>query len=186
MANAATLLTANDLLRPPYDDLPHELVRGEIRTVTPAGGRHGAINGRIALRLGHFVDINRLGVVLTENTGFHLARDPDTLRCPDVSFLSRARIPVGGIGPGLVEGAPDLAVEVLSPGDTVYESEEKTEDYLAAGVRMVWVVNPKLQRVTVYGPGQAPRVFGEQDTIEGGDVLPGFACRVGDFFSWPE
>lgn len=186
MATAATLLTADDLLRPPYDDLPHELVRGELRTVTPAGGRHGAINGRIALRLGHFVDINRLGVVLTENTGFHLARDPDTLRCPDVSFLSRARIPAGGIGPGLVEGAPDLAVEVLSPGDTVYESEEKTEDYLAAGVRMVWVVNPKLQRVTVYEPGQAPRVFGEQDTIEGGDVLPGFACRVGDFFSWPE
>lgn len=176
------LLTAEDLLRLPDDGAPHELIRGELRTMTPAGGRHGAINARITLRLGNHVETHDLGLLLTEATGFRLSEDPETVRCPDVSFLSRARIPAEGIPSGFIDGAPDLAVEVLSPGDTVFEIEEKVEDYLAAGCLLVWVVNPQLRRVTVREAGGATRVLGEGEVLQGGEVLPGFACPVGELF----
>lgn len=173
-------LTAEDLLRLPDDGAPHELIRGELRTMTPAGGRHGAINGVITGLLFEHVRAHDLGKVLTEATGFRLSENPETVRCPDVSFLSRARIPTEGIPSGFIDGAPDLAVEVLSPGDTVFELEEKVEDYLAAGCLLVWVVNPQLRRVTVHEAGGASRVLGEGEVLEGGEVLPGFACPVGE------
>lgn len=179
-------LTADDLLRLPDDGLPHELVKGELRTMTPAGGRHGVISALLTELLNHHVRVNRLGVVTTEGTGFRLARDPDTVRCPDVSFVSRTRVPPDEIGQGIIEGAPDLAVEVLSPSDTVFEIEEKVEEYLAAGARAVWVVNPKHRRVTVYAHSAPPRVLHEDDALEGGEILPGFTCPVREIFSWPQ
>lgn len=180
------LLTADDLLRLPDDGAPHELVDGELRLMTPAGGRHGAINMILGGLLFEHVRAHRLGLLFSEATGFRIRRDPDTVRCPDVAFLSRARIPAGGIGPGLVEGPPDLAVEVLSPGDTVLEVEQKVEDYLTVGVRAVWVVNPDLQRVTVHRADAAPHIFRAEETLEGGEALPGFTCPVRELFTWPE
>lgn len=184
MATTA-LLTADDLLELPDDGLPHELVKGELRTMTPAGLPHGTICGLISTRIGLHVLSHRLGVVATEATGFKLARDPDTLRCPDVSFISNARVPPDDASRRFMDGAPDLAIEVLSPDDTVFEIEEKVEEYLAAGARAVWVVNPKLRRVTIHAPGAAPRILHEGDSLDGGEILPGFTCPVRDIFSWP-
>lgn len=183
---ATTLhLTADDLLRLPDDGQQRELVKGELRTMAPASPRHGSINAQLGGLLYQHVVANRLGVLFTADTGFWLSRDPDTVRCPDVAFLSKARIPPDGFRPGFFEGAPDLAVEVLSPRDTVFEVEEKVEEYLAAGARAVWVVNPKLRRVTLHHTGETPRVLHEDETLEGGDILPGFACRVSEVFDWP-
>lgn len=179
-------LTADELLRLPDDGRRFELLRGELITMTPAGGRHGAINGLITLRLGEYVHAHRSGVVLTEDTAFRLSSDPDTVRCPDVSFIGRDRIPSGGVAVGFIDGAPDLAVEVLSPADTVYEVEQKVEEYLAAGTRAVWVVNPKLRRVTVHTADAAPRILHEDDALEGEELLPDFSCRVRELLDWPE
>jgi Uma2 family endonuclease len=182
---ATTLLTADDLLRLPDDGRQHELVRGELRSMTPAGFRHGAISALITGLLTQHARANDSGVIVTEATGFRLASDPDTVRCPDVAFVDRSRIPPDGPGAGFFEGAPDLAIEVLSPDDTVFEVEEKVEQYLAAGTRDVWVVNPKLRRVTIYRGGGVLEVLHESDTLDGGAVLPGFVCPVREIFTWP-
>jgi Uma2 family endonuclease len=176
--------TADELLALPDDGLRRELVRGELRTMTPAGGQHGLVIMWLAIRLGGYVDERGLGVLFSPDTGFVLSSDPDTVLAPDVSFLSSARMPPGGIGPKYPRLTPDLAVEVLSPDDTVFEVEEKVEEYLTTGARLVWVINPKRRTATVYQPGAAARVLVADDVLDGGDAVPGFACRVADVFTW--
>ena len=178
-------MTADELLTLPSDDLCHELVRGEHRVNPPPGPRHGLIGMRIGMLLAQHVVTHRLGVVFNGDTGFLLERNPDTVRAPDASFVSTARIPAEGIGNSYLEGAPDLAVEVLSPSDSMIEVEDKVDQYLAAGARLVWVVNPKLGRVTEYAPNVALRVLRDDDRLDGGDVVPGFSCGVHDILSWP-
>jgi len=178
------LWTADELLAMPHDGRRHELVRGELRTMTPAGGQHGLVIMWLAIRLGGYVDERALGVLFSPDTGFVLSSDPDTVRAPDISFLSTARIPPGGIGPKYPRLTPDLAVEVLSPDDTVFEVEEKVEEYLTTGARRVWVINPKRRTATVYQPGTPARVLAAEDVLDGGDVVPGFACRVAELFTW--
>ena len=174
---AGTRMTADELLTLRDDGQRHELVRGELRVYPPPGARHGYVGGRLYLRLERHVTAARLGMAFFE-VGFRLTRDPETVRGPDVSFLSAVRIPAAGIPDGYFDGPPDLAVEVLSPSDTIYEVEEKVDEYLAAGTRLVWVVNPRRRTITVHAPGADPRVLGEGDTLDGGDVVPGFRCEV--------
>lgn len=176
---AGTPMTADDLMTLPKQDALYELVRGNLVVMTPAGARHGMIGVRLIVRLGAHVDAHALGVVLGPDSGFVLARDPDTVRAPDVSFVRASRVPAGGMPDGYFDGAPDLAVEVVSPSDTVYEVEEKVAEYLAAGARQVWVVNPKRRTVAVHAHGLV-HVPGEQDFLEGGDVVPGFRCAIAD------
>jgi Uma2 family endonuclease len=182
MSSVTQLMTADDLWRLPQDGQRHELVRGELRTMPPAGFDHGAKVVNLTLPLAQHVRAQQLGVVVGAETEFVLARDPDTVRAPDIAFVRQERIPAAGNPRGFWDGAPDLAVEVVSPGDTFSEVEEKVEDWLAAGTRMVWVVNPRRRSVTVYRSRTAIAILTPDDVLDGQDVVPGFGCRVGEVF----
>ena len=176
-------MTADELWHMPSDDMRHELVNGELRTMAPAGFDHGAIGIELASLLHQYAKAQKLGRVLNADTGFVLRRNPDTVRAPDVAFVNAARIPPGKRTIKFFDGAPDLAVEVVSPSDTVDELDEKVSDYLTAGCQMVWVVHPKIKSVTIYRPAAQPMVLGDADSLDGQDVLPGFRCSVAEIFA---
>jgi Uma2 family endonuclease len=182
------LLTAEDLLAVPDPDLPHELWRGVLRMVMPASGAHGSAVSRLTATLWHHVHAHDLGEVFSESTGFVLERGPDTVLCPDVSFVSKQRLPAGGLSWSFPELAPDLAVEVFSPGDRPGEVRAKVAEYLRLGVRCVWVFQLVKRRVQVHSRGAGPgsRIttteLGDGDILEGGDVLPGFRYPLADLF----
>jgi Uma2 family endonuclease len=182
MNPTTVLLTAADLARMPADGLRHELVKGELRTMPPSGGEHGAVGINLAVPLGQHVKANQLGVVLGAKTGFVIARDPDTVRAPDVAFVRKERIPATGIPRSFWPDAPDLAVEVVSPGDTVFEVDEKVQEWLEAGTAQVWVINPRRRTVSVYRAPTDVTILSDQDTLDGGVMLPGFRCPVRDLF----
>jgi len=182
MSTATELLTADDLLRKPHDGYRYELVKGELIQMPPAGNIHGKRTMRLGWRLARHVEANDLGVVFAAETGFMLATDPDTVRAPDVAFVTKTRIEEVGEFEGFWPGAPDLAVEVISPGDSYTEVEEKVEEYLNAGVRAVWVVNPRRRTITIYRSLTDITILTENDTLDGGDIIPGFSCRVAEVF----
>ena len=160
----------------------HELVKGELRTMAPAGFDHGAIGINLAVELLQYVKKRKLGTVVGPDTGFIIAHNPDTVRAPDVAFVRRDRVPT----PRPVKfwpGAPDLAVEVVSPGDTVFEVDEKVQEWLDAGTGEVIVVNPRQKTVKVFRKGQTAVVLGIADTLENLSVVPGFRCAVADIFA---
>jgi Uma2 family endonuclease len=175
------LMTAEDLLAL-GSDFHGELVRGRLVEMAPASWKHGQIGLRVGVLLGTFVQQNKLGIVVAAETGFILARDPDVVRAPDAAFISAARVAAADEH-GFFTGPPDLAVEVLSPSDKVFDVDEKIADFLTAGCRAVWIINPKQESLTVYRPGQAPQVLRKTDSVDGGEVLPGFACPVADLFA---
>ena len=179
----STRVTAEQLAEMPSDGNRWELVAGELRKMTPAGWKHGAIAGRLHGWLFKHVSARSLGVVLAAETGFLLADDPDTVRAPDVSFLRNDRLrdplPQGTYWPG----APDLAVEVISPNDRSGEIDEKVRAWLEAGTSMVWVVNPAWRTVTVYRSATQIATLTENDELSGENVVEGFRCRVGDIFA---
>lgn len=114
--------------------------------------------------------------------GYVLRRGPDTVRGPDVSFISAARLAPDQVPDQFIVVAPDLAIEVLSPGDRDAEIEERVSDYLAAGTRCVWIVDPRQRRVVVRDPGGEPLTLTVSDVLDGKDVVPGFRCGVGEVF----
>lgn len=175
-------MTAEELLQQPDDGYRYELVDGELRRMTPAGFKHGAIVANLTSPLANHVTSKRLGIVAGAETGFKIRSDPDTVRSPDIAFVARERVEAEGIPDAFWPGPPDLAVEVLSPSDTLYGIEDKVAVWLAAGARMVWVVHPKRRVVFVHRPEQDVQTCGESDTLDGGDVVPGFRCPVGDIF----
>jgi Uma2 family endonuclease len=182
MSSVTQLMTADELWRLPQDGQRHELVRGELRTMPPAGFDHGVRIVKLTVPLAQHVEGLGLGLVAGAETGFVLARNPDTVRAPDIAFVRQDRVPGTGNPRGFWDGAPDLAVEVISPSDTYSEVEEKVDDWLAAGARMVWVVNPRRCTVTVYRSRTAIAILAENDVLDGQDVVPGFTCRVGAIF----
>jgi Uma2 family endonuclease len=182
MTTTPQTLTAEDLWRMP-DTERRELVKGELRIMAPAGFDHGAVITNLAFLLTQYVKANKLGLVLGAETGFILARDPDTVRGADIAFVSTARLPAGGRPIGYFPGAPDLAVEVVSPGDTLKEVEDKVDDYLVAGTPLVWVVNPRRRTVTIHRPQTPPAMLGERDSLTGDTVVPGFSCPVAEIFA---
>ena len=182
MSTTHTLVTADELFVMRDDGFRYELVRGELRRMPPAGSEHGAVAVNIAVVVAPFVKAHGLGIVFAAETGFKIASDPDTVRAPDLAFVRRERIPEEGIPRGFWPGTPDLAVEVVSPGDTYTAVEEKVHDWLNAGARMVLVLNPRTRTVTIYTSHTDVVRLIESDTLDGGEVLPGFTCRVGDFF----
>ena len=175
MATQLRTMTADELLAMPEDGIRRELVQGELREMSPAGGDHGEIGMRLTWRLAQHVESAGLGVSYTSDTGFRLARDPDTVRCPDVSFVSKARYVRTK---GVVEGAPDLAIEIVSPSDRYDEVLEKVDDYLDAGTRMVVVVHPPKRTATVYRSKNDYVVLSESDVLDGGDVVPGWSVPL--------
>ncbi len=182
MATTTKPITAEDLWRMPNDQR-RELVRGEIRTMAPSGFDHGAIIDNLHFLLTGYVRKNKLGKVLGAETGFKLARNPDTVRGADIAFIAAARLPAKGRPVGFWDGAPDLAVEVISPSDTLKEVDEKAADYVAAGARLVWIVNPRNRTIIIHDGGGTPLVLRESDVLNGGNVVPGFECAVADVFA---
>ena len=174
--------TAEELLRMPDDGLRRELVGGELRTMTPAGHPHGRVAMRVGWLLTQHVEENNLGAVYAAETGFVLSRDPDTVRAPDVAFVRRERVEKVGEAGGYWPGAPDLAVEVVSPGDYYTEVEGKVADWLRAGARMVVVVDPSNRVVRVHRGPTDVATLDEGGEIAGGDVVPGWRLPVRDLF----
>ena len=151
--------------------------------MSPAGWKHGWIAGRLHVWLGCHVEEHNLGDVFEGETGFLLASDPDTVRAPDIAFIRRERIPIEEPAEAFRPGAPDLAVEVVSPGDTVHEVDDKVKTWLDAGAKMVWVVNPKWRSVTVYRSAERVKILTENEDLSGEDVVEGFRRKVHDLFS---
>jgi Uma2 family endonuclease len=176
-------ITADELLMRPDDGFRHELIKGELTTMAPAGFQHGVLAGGIHTSLGEHVRKEGLGVVLAAETGFKIGSNPDTVRAPDVAFVSREHFERVGPTAKFWPGAPDLAVEVLSPGDTYSEVQDKVFDWLKAGTRMVAVVDPRKRVVTVYRSPAEIRVLTGDDMLDGGDVVPGWRLPLSALFA---
>ncbi|MYC06014.1 MAG: Uma2 family endonuclease [Chloroflexi bacterium] len=168
------IMTADELFAMPDDGYRYELVRGELRKMAPEGGEHSWISSDIDGSLNPYVKVNSLGKTFTNDPGFILQRDPDHVRAPDVAFVRRERIEVIGKQTGYWPEAPDLAVEVISPHDRYTEVDEKVADWLAAGTRMVIVVNPRNNTVRVHRSPTDVVSLTIDDTLDGGDVVPGW------------
>src|SRR5438876_11808007 len=174
-AMTPTLVTADQLEHLRLPDKHVELVKGVLIVNEPAGYRHGAVAARLAKVLMDYADAQDLGQVVAAETGFTLATDPDTVRAPDAAFVRRERLPDPPPA-GFARLAPDLVVEVLSPDDRPGEVLAKVADWLSAGTRLVWVVDPAGRLARVY------RAEGSDSSVEAagvpaaGDALPGFSC----------
>ena len=178
------VLTAEELWAlPEVPGKRFELVRGELVEAPGAGGVHGVLVKVFLRLLDPFVLTHGLGEVFADGVGYIIARAPDVVRIPDVSFIARGRLPAGGVPEGFIPGAPDLAVEIVSPGDRAEEVYGKVREYLGAGTRLVWVVWPRHRAVTAYTPDGQARELAEDGELDGGDVLPGFRVRVAELFA---
>jgi Uma2 family endonuclease len=179
---AMQAVAAEDLQRLPSRGGRYSLIKGELRTMPPAGGEHGSVAMHLGASLYQAVSARNLGRVYAAQTGFLLATNPDTVLAPDVAFLRRDRVQQIGNVAGFIPAAPDLAVEVISPYDTYTEVEEKVSLWLQHGTQMVVVVNPRRRGVTVYRPGRPVLFLTEQDELSGNDVVPGWSVRIQDLF----
>lgn len=168
-------MTAEEFLALPDDGMRRELVNGELRTMSPSRPRHGRIAGAIHGNLFQFVRGNRLGVIFSAETAFRL--NTRTVRAPDVAFVRAKRL-YEDEDPAAFDGAPDLVVEVVSPGDAATEIQAKVEQWLQAGARAVWVVFPSGPRLQLHLPDGSGRTLGPDDEVDGGDVLPGFRMTL--------
>ena len=175
-------VTAEELLHQPSDGYRYELVKGELKKIAPAGNEHGNLAMDFGTFLNVYVKANKLGKVYAAETGFKLSTDPDTVRAPDVAFISQKRLDEVGPVRGYWPGAPDLAVEVVSPGDLYTEVSEKVAEWLGAGSLMVVVVNPRNKQVLVHSSPTDVKVLGLGDTLEGGKVVPGWRLSVEELF----
>ncbi len=152
-------------------------MRGELILMSPSGSLHAIIAARIGSILCDFVEERKLGWVFGAEGGFHIGHDPDTVRAPDAAFVSARRMP-DSVPQGFFPGPPDLAVEVLSPGDRASEVLAKVSDWLEAGCRKVWIVDPETRSIAVYAPKAEMRMLHRSDVLTDDDVLPGFQIEV--------
>jgi Uma2 family endonuclease len=182
MVQQATRVTAADLLNLTDDQHRYELVRGELRQMAPAGADHGERTWLLGMYLGLFVLENKLGKMFAAETGFILATNPDTVRAPDIAFVRKERLPVGGLPLGYLPISPDLSVEVISPFETAEDIQEKVEDYFRAGTSQVWTVYRKTRSVVVHYANGSTIHLHETDQLDGGDLLPGFSIPVAKLF----
>ncbi|MBI3970851.1 MAG: Uma2 family endonuclease [Chloroflexi bacterium] len=181
---ATTLMTAADLARLPDDGFHrYELAKGVLITMAPPGYGHGSTASQIAYLLRRGLEDLAIGGEVVVEAGFQLAADPDTVRGPDVAYVSAERLLAPADRAGYFPGAPDIVVEIVSPNDTAAEVLEKVQEYLPAGSRLVWVVESRTRTVTVYRPDGSAQVLRETDTLTGEDVLPGLSVPVRNIFS---
>ncbi|MBI1928859.1 Uma2 family endonuclease [Candidatus Poribacteria bacterium] len=188
MRGIKTYHTADEFFKIACSLGPCELVDGEIQLMEPAGGEHGEIALRIGGRLLVFVEEHDLGKAFAAETGYILQHaqkegERDTVKGIDASFIRKERIPPEGITKKFIPFPPDLAVEVVSPGDTKREVAEKVQEYLDFGVPLVWVVRPTEKTVTVYRATGEVEVKGDGDLLSGEDVVPGFTLKVDGIFA---
>lgn len=168
------ILTADELLRIPHKHA--ELVRGVLVVREPPGLRHGRIAVELGGALAAHVRANGLGRVYVES-GFKLASNPDTVRGPDIAFISQPRLPEPEPR-GYPELAPDLVVEILSPDDRPGEVLSRVADCLSAGTQLVWVIDPERRLARTYRADGTQEVVTPEQALNGADVVPGFACTL--------
>lgn len=176
----STLMRAEDLLRWREPGKTAELIRGVLVVREPSGGLHGSLASRLEYRLRNFVEQHGLGEVFAQDTGFKIARDPDTVRAPDVAFVGRERL--AEIPEGYPELAPDLVVEILSPGDRPGEVLEKVGDWLNAGTRLVWVLDARRRQARVHRADGSVSIVEADGVLDGEDVVAGFSLRLNELF----
>ena len=172
------LMTADELLHASIPDKRTELVRGALIVREPAGYRHGRIAGELTLLLAQHAKAAGLGQIVSAETGFRLRTNPDTVRAPDIGFIQRDRLPDPQTR-GFPVLSPDLVVEVLSPDDRPGETLAKIGDWLEAGARLVWVIDPERRLARVYRLDGTESILGAEDTLDGEDVVAGFTCTLG-------
>ena len=185
---ASELMTAEEFAawveRPENADRHFELAQGEVIEMPPPKRPHGFVCNNIAWRLTNHAESIGRGIVCTNDSGVIVERDPDTVRGPDVSYFDDVT-DESEIVYEYPEVPPVIAVEVLSPNDRVNDVACKVDEYLAFGVKQVWVVDPEMKNVAVHRPGQSMRLLKRDDELTGADDLPGFSCKVSDFFRLP-
>lgn len=162
----------------------YELIRGVLREVKGMGLGHGVVGGRLLVSLGAFVRQHGLGEVLISDTRFVIPGVLPSVVAPDISFITSARLPLGELPEGYSRIVPDLVVEVVSPSQYEPEVLDKVAVYMSGGVRLLWVVRPAPRTITVFRPTAPVEVLGENDVLNGGEVVPGFLLAVRDVF-WP-
>jgi Uma2 family endonuclease len=171
------LMTADDLLHLRVSHKRTELVRGVLVVREPAGGRHGRVAMELARCLANHVEAERLGAVYAAETGFTLTHQPDTVRAPDVALVRRERLRDPD-STGFPDLAPDLVIEVLSPDDRAGEILANVADWLSAGTRLVWVVDPERRLARVYRHDGSETIVPADGALDGEDVVPGFSCSL--------
>jgi len=176
------LMTADELLMMQNSRWGYELVRGKLKKYMPAGNLHGIIALKIGRIVGNFVEENNLGVVVAAETGFLISHNPDTVRAPDSAFIGKEKLAKYGITEKFFPDAPDLAVEVVSPNDRKKDIEDKVQDYLAAGVNLIWIIYPQKQFVVVHRQSKIVSILFETDELEGEEVLPNFRLPLEKLF----
>jgi Uma2 family endonuclease len=170
--------TAEDMIHAPRDGFKYELIGGEIK-MAPAGMYHELIGSLLIRKLGAHLDKSGdKGQLYGSSVGFRLSNDD--LLSPDVSFVRFETLPGGKTPEGFGKFAPDLAVEIVSPSDSLFDVEAKADLYLQHGTRLVWVINPRSRRATIYRSGQRVHVIEADEVLDGADVLPGFSVVLGD------
>ena len=182
MRTLKRLFTAEDLFCLSASGRRLELVKGKVYEMAPAGGRHGYSAMNIGVLMGGHVRLHQLGRVFAAETGFIIQHDPDTVRAPDAAFICQDRLSADEIPDSYIDLIPDLVVEVVSPNDRRREVQEKVEEWLNAGVRLVWVLYPATRAAIVYRSLKDVTHLTADDFLDGGNVVPGFSCRVGDLF----
>lgn len=184
-ATLPRFMTAEELIALPGGyGWRHELVAGELVWFPAGGMAHSETEMNLAVPLMQYVEERDLGTVFAPDTGFVLARHPDTVLAPDLAFMSKVRLPPTKIDDWFVPSAPEFALEVVADFEARRLFVTKAALYLAAGTRLLWVACPDTETIVAFAPGQAPRSYGRGDRLDGGDVVPGFRISVAEVFDF--
>ena len=176
------IYTEADLMCFHQNGFRFELVEGELKTMSPAGGGHGYRTQKLGARTTVWIEDRDLGFCFTAETGFKIEGEKNTILAPDFAFIAKERLQESEIPDNFLTTVPDLVLETRSPGDTASEIAAKIARWLEAGVQIVWELNPRRKQLTVYRADQPSRVLGPNDVLEGEDVLPNFALNLSAVF----
>jgi Uma2 family endonuclease len=183
MATTEKLLTAEEFEQLPDDGKRYELIDGELREMAPTAYWHGEVEINLGTLLNVHVRSHGLGRVSCGEILHIVRRSPDRVRAADIAFIHQERVPPLEARQHIMEVIPDLVVEILSKSDTIEEISGKIDDWLGAGVQMVWIIDPFRRTVTIYQPGRDPTLLGEHGILEGDPVVQGFRCPVAEIFA---
>lgn len=181
IAIAPNFATEEELWELSQDGYRYELIDGELKTMPPTGAEHGGFTSDISTEVGYFVRRNNLGRCFGAGTGFRIAENPPTIVAPDFAFIVQARVP-NPLPPKFVPVVPDLVLEVRSPGDTAREVADKITRWLQAGTQIVWELNPRTRKLTVFRPDVPSVELGESDMLTAEPLLPGWSLELRRIF----